>query len=77
MDDQISNHRRIASLIESWIHLLSDFEITNPEAIAHVNEKEVHEAQQQTTADLAAATPGADPHITMPWTDDMAMAAFT
>ena len=39
MDDQISNHRRIASLIESWIHLLSDFEITNPEAIAHVNQR--------------------------------------
>ena len=46
-------------------------------ASAHVNERrQAHEAQKQNPAGSAAATPGADPHINVPWTDEIAMVAF-
>ena len=61
-----------------WMALLPNLKITHPDAIAHVNlRRQAHEAAQVQLGEVAAATPGADPHITMPWTDDMAMAAFT
>ena len=63
--------------VESWSDLSPDLELTSPEAIACVNRRrQAHEAQQQTAADLAATTPGADPHINVPWTEDTAINSF-
>ena len=55
-------------LIESWMDLLPDLLIISPEAILFV--------QQQEQVQVAAATPGAEPHVVVPWTDEMALAAF-
>ena len=53
-------------LIESWMDLLPDLETTSPEAIA-----------QAELAGIAATTPGQEPHVNVPWTDELALAAFT
>ena len=64
-------------LIEPWMDLLRDLEITSPEAIAHVAQRrQTHEANPMNQAGIAAATPGAKPHVNVPWTDELAMAAF-
>ena len=56
-------------VIESWMDLIPDLLITSPEAILY--ERDQHEGAQ-----VAAATPGADPHAVIPWTDEMALLAF-
>ena len=61
-------------LIESWMDLLPDLKTTSPEAIAHVRLE--HEARQAELAGIAAATPGQEPHVNVPWTDEHALAAF-
>ena len=64
-------------LIESWMHLLPDLEITSPEAITHVaRRRQAHEANPMNQPRIAAATPGAKPHVNVPWTDELATAAF-
>ena len=51
--------------------------MTSPEAIAHVAQgQQAHEQGRQNLAGIAAATPGADPRINVPRTDEMAMATF-
>jgi hypothetical protein len=64
-------------LIESWMDLLPDLEATSPEASAHVaRRRQEHEARQAELAGIAAATPGQEPHVNVPWTDELALAAF-
>ena len=63
--------------IESWMDLLPDLEITSPEASVHVAQcRQVHKQEPENLAGSVVATPGADPHINVPWTDDMAMATI-
>eukprot|EP00435_Cladocopium_sp_Y103_P019129 s520_g4.t1 len=69
---QITGNR----LIESWMDLLPDMDITNPEAVAYVAARRtVHDAQQANLEGIAQATPGAAPHVNVPWTEDMALQA--
>ena len=64
-------------LAESWMDLLPDLETTSPEAIAYVaRRRQEHEARQADLAVIAAATPGEEPHVNVPWTDELALAAF-
>ena len=64
-------------LIESWMDLLPGLEVTSPEAVAHaVQCRQAHEEQRQHLAGIAQATEGADPHINVPWTDEMAVSTF-
>jgi len=58
-------------LIESWMDLLPDLLITSPEAILYVQrQRQEHEARQAELAQLAAAVPGQEPHVNVPWTGD-------
>ena len=53
-------------LIESWMDLVSDLDLNNPEVIATIAQRQVsHEEQQQNLAVIAAATPGAPPHVNL------------
>ena len=64
-------------LIESWMDLILDLLMTSPEAILYVQQqRQDHERDQNERAQVAAATPGADPHVVIPWTDEMALVAF-
>ena len=63
-------------LIESWMDLLPEPSVTNPEAIQFVQQKRQHERDQTEKAELAAATPGAAPHVVIPWSDELALVAF-
>ena len=59
------------------INLLPDLEATSPEAIAYVARRRLeHEARQAELAGIAEATPGQEPHVNVPWTDELALAAF-
>ena len=59
-------------LIESWMDLVSDLDLNNPEVIAPIAQRRAaHEEQQQNRAGNAAATPGAPPHVNVPWNDEM------
>ena len=59
-------------LIESWMDLIPDLDIQSPEVIAAiVQRRTAHEEQQQNLAGIAAATPGAQPHVVVPWTEEM------
>ena len=63
--------------IESWMELLPELETTSPEAIAYVARRRLeHEARQAELAGIAAATPGQEPHVNVPWTGELALAAF-
>ena len=64
-------------LIESWVDLLPDLLMTSPEAILCVQQqRQDHERDQNERAQVAAATPGADPHVIIPWSDELALVAF-
>ena len=64
-------------LIESWMDLLPDLLITSPEAILLVGQRrQEHEDRQAELAQIAAATPGQEPHVNVPWTDEHALMAF-
>ena len=59
-------------LIESWMDLVPDLDLSNPEVIATIAQRRVaHEEQQQNLAGIAAATPGAPAHVNVPWNDEM------
>ena len=59
-------------LIESWMDLVSDLGLNNPEVITTIAQRRVaHEGQQQNLAGIAAATPGAPPHVKVPWNEEM------
>ena len=52
--------------------LVTDLDLNNPEVIATIAQRRVaHEEQQQDLAGIAAATPGAPPHVNVPWNDEM------
>ena len=52
--------------------LVSDSDLNNPEVIANIARRRVaHEEQQQNLAGIAAASPGAPPHVNVPWNDEM------
>ena len=63
-------------LIESWMDLLPEPSETNPEAIQLVQQKRQEHERDQTEKALAAATPGAAPHVVIPWSDELALVAF-
>ena len=63
--------------IDSWMDLLPGLEITNPEVVAHIAQRcAAHDEQQQNVAGITAATPGAAPHVNVPWTEEMSMSAL-
>ena len=50
---------------------------TSPDALAFVAQRrQEHEERQADLAQVAAAQPGQEPHVTVPWTDEPALAAF-
>ena len=64
-------------LIESWMDLLPEAVITSPEAIHFIQTKQQeHDREQREKAEVAAATPGAPPHVVIPWSDELAVVAF-
>ena len=68
-------------LIESWMDLLPDLLITGPDATAEAilfvaRRRQEHEDHQAELAGPAAATPGQEPHVNVPWTDEHALMAF-
>ena len=64
-------------LIESWMDLLPEALITSPEAHLFIQrQRQEHEADQVERAKVAAATPGADPHVVIPWSDEMTLVSF-
>ena len=64
-------------LIESWMDLLPEAVITSPEAILFVQQhRQEHERDQAEKAAVAPALPGGDPHIIVPWSDELALVAF-
>ena len=64
-------------LSESWTDLLPDLLTTGPDAIAVVAQRcQKHEERQAELAAVAAALPGQEPHVNVPWTDEHALAAF-
>ena len=70
---QLSGNR----LTESWMDLLPGLTITSTEAILFVaQQRQEHEARQAELAQLAAAVPGQEPHVNVPWTDDHALVAL-
>ena len=57
-------------LIESWMDLRPEALITSPEAHLFIQrQRQEHEADQVERAKVAAATPGADPHVVIPWSE--------
>jgi hypothetical protein len=57
--------------------LLPGLLTTSPEATAFVAQRrQEHEDRQAELARVAAAVPGQEPHVSVPWTDEHALAAF-
>ena len=52
--------------------LLPDLEANNPNVLAAIPQRQVaHEEQQQNLAGIAPSTPGAAPHVVVPWTEEI------
>ena len=59
-------------LTESWMDLIPDLDLTAADVIAAIAQRRTaHEEQQQNLVGIAQATPGAQPHVVVPWNDDM------
>ena len=59
-------------LMESWMGLTPDLTLNDATVIATIAERRtLHEEQQNNLAGIAAATPGAAPHVIVPWSDEM------
>ena len=57
--------------------LIPDLDIQAPEVIAAIAQRRTaHEEQQQNLAGIAAATPGAQPHVVVHWNDEMSRQVF-
>ena len=57
-------------LIESWMDLRPEALITSTEAHLFIQrQRQEHEADQVERAQVVAATPGADPHVVIPWSE--------
>ena len=64
-------------LVESRTDVLPELLITSPDAILFVGQRrQEHEDRQAELAGLAAAMPGGEPHVNVPWTDEHALVAF-
>ena len=51
---------------------VTDFAVTTPEIVATVVQRRfAHEEEQQNPAGIAAASPGAPPHVTVRWNEEM------
>ena len=60
-----------------WIWYQTCWWLYSPEAILYVQQqRQDHERDQNERAQVAAATPGADPHVIIPWSDELALMAF-
>ena len=57
--------------MEAWMDLVPDFDLTTPVVASIAQRRLAHEEQQQNLAGIAAATPGAAPHVNVPWNDEM------
>ena len=56
---------------------IPDLLTASPDALAFVAQRrQEHEERQADLAQVAAAQPGQEPHVTVPWTDEPALAAF-
>ena len=63
--------------IESWMDLIPDLDLTAPDVIAAIAQRRTaHEEQQQNLVGIAQATPGAQPHVVVPWKDEMSRQVF-
>ena len=63
--------------MKSWMDLLPGLEANDPNVTATIAQRRVaHEEQQQNLAGIAAATPGARPHVPVPWTEEMSRQVF-
>ena len=52
--------------------LILDLDLTTPDVIAAIAQRRAaHEEQQQNLAGIAQATPGVQPHVLVPWNDEM------
>ena len=70
---QITGNR----LIESWMDLLPDVAATHSDALAFIEQQRVaHNTRQQELVGIAAAVPGGEPHVPVPWTAEMATGAY-
>ena len=58
-------------LMESWMDLQPDLILNDATVIATIAERRVLHEEQNNLAGIAAATPGAAPHVIMPWSDEM------
>ena len=60
-------------LIESWMDLTPylDHSISRSYCSNLFNDRTAYKEQQQNLVGIAAATPGAQPHVVVPWTDEM------
>ena len=59
-------------LIESWMDLIPDLDLTAPDVIAAIAQRRTaHEEQQQNLVGIAQITPGAQSHVVVPWNDEM------
>ena len=57
--------------------LLPEAVITSPEALQFVQrQRQDHEQDPAEKAAVAAAIPGGDPHIIVPWSNELALEAF-
>ena len=52
--------------------MIPDLDLQSPDVIAAITQRRTaHEEQQQNLAGIAAATPGAQPHVVVPWHEEM------
>ena len=59
-------------LIESWMDLIPDLDLTAPDVTAAIAQRRTaHEKQQQNLVGIAQATRGAQPHVVVPSNDEM------
>ena len=59
------------------VDLLPDLTVTSTEAILLVAQRrQEYEDRQAELAQIAAATPGQEPHVNVPWIDEHALIAF-
>ena len=59
-----------------WIYF-QNHQITSPEASLFIQrQRQDHDADQVERARVAAATPGGDPHVVIPWSGEMTLRSF-
>ena len=57
--------------------LILDLDLTAPDVIATLAQRRTaHEEQQRNVVGIAQGTPGAQPHVVVPWNDNMSKQVF-